>query len=419
MTKGKDKKRGAKGNNQIVIKINEEDYSVFIRDRKLAREVLLTQFEEAPQLFPKGMEGFKFNGTTKTSEKMEVKKRQIKVKDTYYQIHPSFILPDMRGNVSEDIVKGLTLCSHGVPFWLVVMCFGKDESFWYRLVISFSRKSIVGSTVYGQDQKIPEHILVDEKHTRIAKQKHYIATTCGGGCFLGSEIAQKADEQELKRSYSVFKGEAEDLDSKYCPKTINTDGWQATLNAMTTLFPVAVLIRCFLHAFLKIRTEAKRKFQEEFEKCADIVWQCYRADSKRSFSQRIRRLKEWTVVNIKSDKIKVAVLKLCNRKDEFTPYYNHHEAHRTSNMLDRLMKLMDRKIFKAQGFHGSLKAANDTMRSFVILHNFAPSSPASQKEGLKSPAERLNKASFSDNWIENLLIASSMNGKRDNHVIPK
>ena len=59
------------------------------------------------------------------------------------------------------------------------------------------------------------------------------------------------------------------------------------------------------------------------------------------------------------------------------------------------------------------------MRSFVILHNFAPSSPASQKEGLKSPAERLNKASFSDNWIENLLIASSMNGKRDNHVIPK
>lgn len=112
---------------------------------------------------------------------------------------------------------------------------------------SFSRNSIVGTTVYSQSSKIPENILVDEKHIKIGKQKRYVATTIGKGCYLGAEVARKANE-------------ANDLNSEYYPKSINTDGWQATLNAMASLFPSAVLIRCFLHAFLKIRTEAKRKF---------------------------------------------------------------------------------------------------------------------------------------------------------------
>ena len=81
------------------------------------------------------------------------------------------------------------------------------------------------------------------------------------------------------------------------------------------------------------------------------------------------------------------------------------------------MKLMDRKIFKAQGFHGSLEASNAGMRSFALLHNFAPSCPASRKNGHKSPADCLNGFAFSDNWVENLLIASSMNGKKENTLL--
>ncbi len=125
---------------------------------------------------------------------------------------------------------------------------------------SFSRNNIVGTTVYSQSSKIPENILVDEKHIKIGKQKRYVTTTIGKGCYLGAEVARKANEEELTKSYSVFKNEANDLNSEYYLKSINTDGWQATPNAMAFLFPSAVLIRCFLHAFLKIRTEAKRKF---------------------------------------------------------------------------------------------------------------------------------------------------------------
>ena len=417
MATNKSKQKSIKGDNQIVLKIKETDYDRFLRDRKWAKEFILAEYKKNPQLFPKDFESFTFNGTNSKSRKMQIKKRQLLVHGVYYQIHPSFVLQDMREKVSDEIQKGLSLCAHGTPYWLVVMCFGRNEAYWYRLSQSFSRNSIVGTTVYSEPSNIPKHILVDEKHIKVQKSKRYIATTIGNGCYLGAEIAKKADETELTGSYSVFKEEATELDSEYCPKTINTDGWQATLNAMASLFPLAVLIRCFLHAFLKIRTEAKRKFKEEFDLCADFVWDCYRAKGKRSFSQRIRRLKEWAKANMKSYKMKEAVLKLCKRKNEFVCFFDNPDAHRTSNMLDRLMKFMDRKIFKAQGFHGSFEAANAAMRSFALLHNFAPSCPASRKDGYKSPAERLNKLAFSDNWVENLLIASSMNGKRKNTVL--
>jgi hypothetical protein len=39
--------------------------------------------------------------------------------------------------------------------------------------------------------------------------------------------------------YGVFAAEARDLDPKYAPKTVNTDGWASTRNAFQTLYAVA------------------------------------------------------------------------------------------------------------------------------------------------------------------------------------
>ena len=66
---------------------------------------------------------------------------------------------------------------------------------------SFSRNSIVGTTVYSQSSEIPENILVDEKYIKIGKRKCYVATTIGKGCCLGAEVARKANEEELTKSY--------------------------------------------------------------------------------------------------------------------------------------------------------------------------------------------------------------------------
>ena len=408
----KDNKRTPKGERVIPVIITEEQYSKFISDVKYARTLVLEQFKEHHQLFPEGMDNFKFNGFTSISSKMNLKKRQIIVKDVHYQLHPSFVLPDMRDKITDEITKGMLLRSHGVSLWLIVECFGKNESFWYCLTQSLSKNSIVGSTNYQPTAQVSENLSVDEKHIEIKGEKHYIATTVAQGCIMGAEIAEKADEEELTKSYGVFKDEATALNPDYQPKSINTDGWGATINSMKKLFEFAILIRCFLHAFLKIRNEAKRKIQEEFDLCAKLVWECYRADNKRSFSQRIRRLREWALANMKAVKMQKAVIKLCDRRNEFMSCFDNKNAHRTSNMLDRLMRLMDRKIFKAQGFHGSKEAANNGIRAFSLLHNFAPSCPKSRKEDLKSPAERLNGFAFSENWLKNLLIASSMNGRR-------
>ena len=74
--------------------------------------------------------------------------------------------------------------------------------------------------------------------------------------------------------------------SNYTPRTVTTDGWQATKNAWKTLFPSLLLILCFLHVFIKVRDRAKKKFQEQeiFEVLSDKIRNCLKAPSRRTFS---------------------------------------------------------------------------------------------------------------------------------------
>jgi len=48
------------------------------------------------------------------------------------------------------------------------------------------------------------------------------------------------------------------------PATVNTDGWSATQRAWLNLFPMIILIECFLHAFIKIREQGKHLMVIEF-----------------------------------------------------------------------------------------------------------------------------------------------------------
>jgi len=87
-------------------------------------------------------------------------------------------------------------------------------------------------------------------------------------------------------------------------------------------------------------------------------------------------------------------------------------------MLDRLMRFQDRKLFCSQHFHGTLQSSNKIMRANALLFNFCPYSQQTiQKNGgIKSPFEKLNGFSYRENWLENLLVASSLRGNR-NHFL--
>ena len=106
---------------------------------------------------------------------------------------------------------------------------------------------------------------------------------------------------------------------------------------------------------------------------------------------------------------------LCQKRPRFSLSYDHVGAHRTSNMVDRLMRLMDRAFFVGQYFHGQADSAELRVRLLALLWNFCPSSPRTVRkhEGQMCPAERLNGHRYDDNWLENLLVSASMNGYRD------
>jgi hypothetical protein len=190
--------------------------------------------------------------------------------------------------------------------------------YWYRLECSLGRSSLVGTTV-GSGDRLPRHLVADEKHTTLADRKSRevsLAATAGGGCCLGLAPAESADADEWTRAYGVSRDGARDLDPEYRPETVNTDGWAATRAAWQGLFKGVTLILCLLHASLKIRDRAVH-MKEGFTGLRERIWEAYRAPDARSFSQRWRRLREWAEAQVEKEAVREEVLALCGKRGAF------------------------------------------------------------------------------------------------------
>ena len=409
------------GYKTIRFPIDETQYGDFLHDCTFARTYIDQCVAAHREVFPDQIEGgYVFNGFTEVSAKLGLRQRRILIKATgeVFTLAPAFVLSYMRGK-TETVDPVLFLMRFHVPYWALAYVFGRTEMYWYRLQCSLGRLSVVGTTV-AQPESLPRDLVADEKHTRLAGEKAYVAMTAGAECILGASLATEATEPALKAAYGIFAEEAKALDADYTPETVNTDGWKATQKAWKDLFPGVVVILCFLHAFLKIRDRATKKCKEAFDKTSDKVWSAYRAETKRQFAQRLRRLREWAEAKLDDSPMKQHVLALCAKRSGFIKSYDHAMAHRTSNLIDRLMKFMDRAFFMGQYFHGTEASAELRVRSLALLWNFCPSSPQTVKKhnGQLSPAERLNSKRYADNWLENLLISGSMNGYRAHQQNP-
>jgi len=402
--------KSSRNNCTICLPICEEEYEKIIDNAQQFRHFLDCSYEKVPELFPPNfLQGYQLKDK-RMSLKNNIKIRRIELRDdTSYSIRPSFLMPYMTA-YTKDVEDPLFLRKFGVPFWALAYVFGKNPMYWYRLEVGLGRNSIVGTTV--RTAKLPEHLLADEHHQTRNGQKNYIATTVGGSCFLGAAVAESAATEDLTRAYGVFKEEAHTVDSLYTPQTVNTDGWKGTQAAWKVLFPLVVVLQCFLHAWLRIRDRAKH-LKTKFSDISQKVWHAYHAPNGRSFSQRIRHLRTWAKEELKGI-VQEKVLDLCNKRDMWKIAYNYPNGHRTSNMLDRVMRAMNRYFFDGQHLHGSLEASELHCRGWVLLYNFAPWSPATTKNngGWTSPAERLNKHRYHDNWLQNILISASLGGYR-------
>lgn len=239
-----------------------------------------------------------------------------------------------------------------------------------------------------------------------------MATTAARGCFLGVGVSETADEAGLSAAYGEFQQEALALKPDYAPQSVNTDGWEGTQLAWKSLFPGITLMLCFLHTVLGIQRAMGRKCQA-FGKTTDRLWQVYHSPNRRCFGQRVRRLIEWAATQPMPQKAQQQLEKLAQRAKTFKLTFELPQAYRTSNTVDRLMNYQDRILYSMQYFHGTKESMQQGLRAMAILWNFHPYGRKTQalEPHCQSPFEDLNGFRYHDNWLRNLLIASSLNGR--------
>jgi hypothetical protein len=402
-----------KGHRTLRLPLAEDEYAQFLSDNTFARARLEQLYGQYPELFPASFkQGYVLYGLTALSVKLDVRCRRLRLRadEAVYTVAPGFVMPYMCGHV-DDVAHALFLMRFYVPCWAIAHVFGRDAMYWYRLEQSLGRFSVVGTTVKSAED-LPKDLVGDEKHSWLKGERVYIATTAGNDCLLGASVSTSASQKDLTQAYGVFANEARDVEPTYEPESVNTDGWQATQGAWKALFANMTVILCFLHAFLKVRDRATKALAGAFQEVGEKIWQAYEAPTKRAFAQRLRRLKEWAQTALPESAMKTHTLDLCDKRAQFIVSYDHERAHRTSNMVDRLMKFIDRACFNGQYFHGNLAAVERRVRAWALLWNFCPSSPQTVKKyhGQRCPAERLNGKRYAQNWLENLLVSGSMNG---------
>jgi hypothetical protein len=329
-----------------------------------------------------------------------------------FTICPSYLTPYLSAN-TDEVEKGLFLRKFGVPYWALAYVFGHDHSFWYRLETHCGRVSLLGITV--RKTALPVDLLADEHFQYRDGEMNYIATTVGQGCCLGAAVSTSAGEKGLTVAYGEFHQEAIQMQADYSPETVNTDGWASTQLAWRKLFPQVIFLQCFLHAWLSIRQRGKH-LKSVFFDLSKQIWDAYHSADKRCFSQRLRRLREWSQKNI-SGHVLNKVESLCQKRSLWLLAFDHPNGYRTSNMLDRVMRSMNRYFDQGLHLHGSLQAANRRARAWALLYNFSPWHPATTRinNGWQSPAERINQHRYHDNWLQNLLISASLGGE---HHVP-
>lgn len=215
--------------------------------------------------------------------------------------------------------------------------------------------------------------------------------------------------------------EAQELEPNYQPVSVNTDGWLVTQKAWQNISDKVTLVLCFLHAAMKIRDRCRRERLRDT--LLSKVWGCYPASTRANFSQQIRRLRQLTQQNDLADAVKDKVYSLCAQADLFKIAFELPEAHRTSNMLDRLMSgsrstqflriptakhWQDRFLYRIQYLHRNKgQNSNCFVRAIALIWNFHP---FTKKTGNHSPFADLNHFIYHQNWLHNLLIAASLGG---------
>jgi hypothetical protein len=390
--------------------MSEAAYQACVDDVSKYRQHLQRTSAQHPELFPQAwVQGYTWHDRYLV-RKQRCVVRRIKLKATreVFTLRPSFLLPYGRGR-TEEVEKALFLRQWGVPFAALAAVFGRNAMFWYRAWLSFGRVNLVGTTV-KHALTMPQDLVADEKITWLAGAEVVVPTTVGGGCVLGISVAEQATSAALPTAYGEFKTEATTVFPTYHARSVCTDGFHATRDAWRQLFPHLTLVLCFLHSILKLTERCRGPLRAQV---LDRAWFVYQAVTKVQFAQRLRRLGEWGRETL-AGSLAQTIEKMTRLRPAFTPAYECPQAARTTNAVDRVHNRLDRTLYAMQYCHGHQASARLAVRAWALQWNFHPygSRLRHSQPARSSPFADLHGFHYHSNWLQNLLIASSMAGVR-------
>ncbi|NJO82450.1 MAG: hypothetical protein HC828_06245 [Blastochloris sp.] len=402
-------KLAAKPSRRIVLPVERTVYQEVVQDANRFRAWVEMNRAQYPELFPEEIaEGYSLHDIRGSRKLPDVRIRRIRLKrsGTVYRVVPSFVLPYMTG-YTETVEKALFLRRFGVPFWGLTAVFGRSDMYWYRIVEHLGRFDLVGTTVKS-GAKLPEHLLADEKLTHLLAKECCVTMTVGGDVVLGAAVAMNIQPDGLQPAYAEFAGEARRLKADYAPKTLNLDGWQHTWAVWLRLFPALVIIRCFLHAFIRVRGRCLR--HPLYPQMRRLIWNIYRAKSQSNYYYHFDKLLRFAEQHLKGEALS-QIARFKYKRAQLLQGLFHPGCHRVSTMLERHMQPLARCLYMGREFHGHRVSAHLLVRSWALLHNFQPYCPRARlRSGLPftSPFHKLNGMTYRTNWLENLLVASSI-----------
>ena len=141
------------------------------------------------------------------------------------------------------------------------------------------------------------------------------------------------------------------------------------------------------------------------------MWEVYRAASADEFRRLMGQFQEWGGTRTWKTAMGPMLAKLGKRTEDYVVAYDHPGCRWTSNMVDRPMNRLCRLMYAGRGLHGHQQSSELRLRGWALLLNFRPYAPRSnQQRGFASPAHRLRGKRYHEDWLHDLMVASSLLG---------
>ena len=243
-TEGK-KQAPSRGTKHICVPFTSEaGYQECMKDVAKYRQHLQTTYKHHAALFPQAWEqGYTFHDRYQVrKQRCGVRRIKLKATGAVFTLRPSFLLPYGIARTAE-VEKALFLRHWGVPFDALAYVFGRNAMFWYRAWLSFGRPSLVGTTV-KQATLMPQDLVADEEDHLAGRGRSRSPDDGGRRLCAGISLAKQTDSVSLQDAYGEFVSEATTVFPTYRPRSVCTDGFQATRDAWRPLVPQLVLGFC-------------------------------------------------------------------------------------------------------------------------------------------------------------------------------